>query len=218
VSIVSIRHKLRLLFVAVGATALEAETDAKRGVTVVRAGQLFSIFAAVVTLSIAGVSWFRDAPERALHIESESWPRVAATITRGARWCSGDHGERRNVNDRSLCADYQYRVGEETFQRVSAPVWRHLGSPFADADNQSVLDRFRPGATLAVRYNPKTHNDSVVTPAGPSMEGWDTSMMWTGFWLSFASWFALTLRFFFRLLKRDSSTSGSRARPFEHAP
>lgn len=197
-------RNLRLFLFAAGASTIQIETDRTRGVRIVRTGQVVTLVAAVVALSMAGIGWLRGAPERARLAESRDWPNAAAVITRGARWCSEDgQWVKRSIKDRSLCVDYTYRVGEEVFEEANASVWQHFGSPFPDSDNQYVLDAFQSGATLAIRYDPKMPSRSLVTPKGPTTEGWNRSLLWTGFGLAFWPWFFLTLALFFRL-RRDS--------------
>ncbi len=195
---------LRLLLLAAGASTLEVEEDRARGVRVVRTGQLTSLVAALLGLSIWGITWLSGAPERALQAESRDWPSAVALVTRGARWCSGgDTWVGRNVRDRSLCVDYEYPIGDEIFKKVNAPVWQHFGSPFPDSANQYVLDAFRTGAPLAIRYDPETPGDSIVKPKGPSTEGWENSLVWTGVGLAFGPWFLFTFVLFLRL-RRES--------------
>ena len=190
--------------VAASTAAFEVDTDPIRGVILVRAGQITSIFAAVVALSMWSINSFAESPERTLVAESREWPNAAAVVTRGARWCSvSGQWVKRNVKDRSLCVDYEYRVGDETFEKTSATVWQHLGSPFPDSDNQYVIDAFQVGASLIIRYDPMAPGTSAVTPKGPSMEGWNTSFMWTGFWVAVSTWLSLTLGLFLQLRRQS---------------
>ncbi len=206
-------RNLRLFLFAAGASTIDVETDRMRGVRIVRAGQWLALVAAVVALSMSGISWVRGAPARARLAESRDWPSAAAVVTRGARWCSeGGQWVKRNVKDRSLCVDYTYQVGDKIFEEANATVWQHFGSHSPDSDNQYVLDAFRSGATLAVRYDPKTPDRSVVRPKGANTDVWDSSLLWVGIGLAFWPWLLLTLALFFRLRRESLSAPPSPSR------
>lgn len=152
-----------------------------------RPGPVFFIFAFLISMYFfwtAGLSWKTDSYNLAAGEASMKWPTATGRIV-SSNISSQYVRQRYNSYYEYKCqVQYEYAVKGKRYAGNRITFGGDADHPLRDKDRASfIVDHFRPGSKVPVRYNPSLHGESVLFP------GVDADRADFGFW-RFA-WFGL---------------------------